>query len=37
MNGTIYKPGGVVVLSMEADPTFGLIEDILSSVQMCFT
>ena len=29
MNGTIYKPGGVVVLSMEADPTFGLIEDII--------
>ena len=29
VNGTIYKPGGVVVLSMEADPTFGLIEDII--------
>ena len=27
-NGVLYKPGGVVILSMKTDPSFGLIKKI---------
>lgn len=29
VNGTDYKPGGIVVLKVELNPTFGIIYDIL--------